>query len=68
MSAESPARKVLSRKFYIEEPFGILYVEELVESDYGLDDLPLDWPRLNRVVVNRPVAPYLVYVEDESPV
>lgn len=67
MSAESPARKVLSRKFYVEEGSGILYVEELVESDYGLDDLPLDWPRLNRVVVNRPVAPYLVYVEDERP-
>ena len=67
MSAESPTRKVLSRKFYVEEGSGILYVEELVESDYGLDDLPLDWPRLSRVVVNRPVTPYLVYIACERP-
>jgi hypothetical protein len=65
MSAESPDRKVLSRKFYVEEPSGILYVEELVEFDYG-NDLPLGWSRFYRVVKNRPVAPYLVYIFDEQ--
>jgi hypothetical protein len=67
MSAESPDRKVLIRKFYVEEPSGILYVEELVEFDYG-NNLPLGWSRIYRVVQNRPVAPYLVYIANERPV
>ena len=64
MSFRPPSRKVLSRKFYLDGT-GILYVEELVEVG-PMPDLPFPVPELNRVVVNRPVAPYLVYVQDEK--
>ena len=67
MRDESPEvyPQVLSQRFYVDAS-GLLCVEELVKAGPRPDFLP-DLPGLEQFVVNRPVLPFLVYIEDERP-